>query len=301
MKFELNRLPDYTDDTLLMEIRRVAQFLGEGSFTITKFSKLSKVSLTTLRRRFGSWPSALEKAGLSHLYNAPAPTNKLRTASRSMTNDEILQEIIRVSKLLDRDTLTTQDLHRYSSIGLGSIRNRFGSIKAALHAAGLSESNHGRRYTDEECFENLLTVWTALGRPPHFQEMNSLPSTVGAKAYTQRWGTWNKALHVFVAYTELDLSKSSTISEPSAKSVQHPSLPIRNGSEKRDIPLGLRYNVLKRDCFKCVLCGNSPALVPGVILHIDHIIPFSKGGKSDFSNLRTLCLQCNLGKGTKSD
>ena len=59
----------------------------------------------------------------------------------------------------------------------------------------------------------------------------------------------------------------------------------------------MRYEVLRRDSFRCQLCGASAS--DGVLLHVDHIIPVSKGGKTEFSNLRTLCDRCNLGKGDK--
>lgn len=58
----------------------------------------------------------------------------------------------------------------------------------------------------------------------------------------------------------------------------------------------LRYQVLKRDNFKCCACGASPAKDPSVELHIDHIVPCSKGGETKFSNLQTLCSKCNIGK-----
>ena len=59
----------------------------------------------------------------------------------------------------------------------------------------------------------------------------------------------------------------------------------------------MRYDVMKRDGFRCVLCGMSSK--DGAILHVDHIIPVSKGGKTVMSNLRTLCERCNLGKSNK--
>ena len=40
-------------------------------------------------------------------------------------------------------------------------------------------------------------------------------------------------------------------------------------------------------------CGKGP---PEVKLHIDHILPASKGGDSKFENLKFLCEQCNLSK-----
>ncbi len=58
----------------------------------------------------------------------------------------------------------------------------------------------------------------------------------------------------------------------------------------------LRYQILKRDNFKCCACGASPAKDPAVELHIDHIIPYSKGGETTADNLQTLCSKCNLGK-----
>ena len=59
----------------------------------------------------------------------------------------------------------------------------------------------------------------------------------------------------------------------------------------------LRYDVMKRDGFKCALCGSS--VDDGVQLHVDHIFPVSKGGKTELSNLRTLCDRCNMGKGAR--
>lgn len=57
----------------------------------------------------------------------------------------------------------------------------------------------------------------------------------------------------------------------------------------------LRYQVLNRDGYRCVICGACAK--DGAKLHVDHIKPVSKGGKTELSNLRTLCDRCNLGKG----
>lgn len=70
-------------------------------------------------------------------------------------------------------------------------------------------------------------------------------------------------------------------------------------THKRAIPLGLRYEVLERDGGRCLLCGRSP--VDGIQLHVDHVIPWSKGGRTELSNLQTLCQECNLGKGNRSE
>lgn len=77
---------------------------------------------------------------------------------------------------------------------------------------------------------------------------------------------------------------------------------VSKASRERERSLmsdSLRYDVLKHDKFKCTICGRSAE--DGVKLHVDHIIPVSKGGKTEMSNLRTLCDQCNAGKSDKYD
>lgn len=66
------------------------------------------------------------------------------------------------------------------------------------------------------------------------------------------------------------------------------------GRGSRTIPLTLRFQVLRRDDFRCTYCGRKP---PEVILHIDHEAAFSSGGPTKIENLRTSCRECNLGKG----
>ena len=75
---------------------------------------------------------------------------------------------------------------------------------------------------------------------------------------------------------------------------------ISREHQRRIMTNSLRYDIMKRDGFKCVLCGRS-AKEDGVKLHVDHIIPVSKGGKTVPDNLRTLCDSCNIGKRDKYD
>jgi hypothetical protein len=56
----------------------------------------------------------------------------------------------------------------------------------------------------------------------------------------------------------------------------------------------LRFEVFKRDKFRCRYCGRRP---PDVILVIDIIHPVAEGGPSDILNLATSCVDCNAGKG----
>ena len=67
--------------------------------------------------------------------------------------------------------------------------------------------------------------------------------------------------------------------------------------ERAKMSDSLRYDILKRDNFRCQICGSSAS--DGVKLHVDHIIPVSRGGKTATENLRTLCDRCNMGKSDK--
>ena len=67
-------------------------------------------------------------------------------------------------------------------------------------------------------------------------------------------------------------------------------------AERKPISKKLRFEVFKRDSFRCQYCGRS---APDVILEVDHIVPVAKGGKNDVMNLITSCRDCNRGKGKK--
>lgn len=83
----------------------------------------------------------------------------------------------------------------------------------------------------------------------------------------------------------------------SAKPKTKPAVNKNKEYVREPISKSMRYDVLSRDNFRCCICGRSAE--DGVKLHIDHIYPVSKGGKTEISNLRTLCADCNLGKSNK--
>lgn len=59
----------------------------------------------------------------------------------------------------------------------------------------------------------------------------------------------------------------------------------------------LRQQIITRDKYTCQICGKY--MPDEVGLHVDHIIPISKGGKTVSSNLQVLCSKCNGSKANK--
>jgi HNH endonuclease len=60
------------------------------------------------------------------------------------------------------------------------------------------------------------------------------------------------------------------------------------------IPMATRRAVYERDGYRCRKCGSDRRL------SLDHIIAVTSGGDNSEENLRTLCLPCNLKKGSRN-
>ena len=64
------------------------------------------------------------------------------------------------------------------------------------------------------------------------------------------------------------------------------------------MPSGVRYQALAAYSARCAPCG---ATSKDRRIEVDHIVPRSKGGSNDISNLQALCDECNRGKSNKDD
>lgn len=67
-----------------------------------------------------------------------------------------------------------------------------------------------------------------------------------------------------------------------------------HASRKQKIDLAVRFAILKRDGYRCQICGSTAA--SGAVLEIDHKVSRAKGGTDNRANLWTLCFDCNRGK-----
>lgn len=108
-------------------------------------------------------------------------------------------------------------------------------------------------------------------------------------------GASREALRTLIeAYREWQ-SCGNTYRETRTKSRPAPKHRLIRVPRQRDGWLKLRFTVLKRDGYRCQICGRTTQ--DGIKLEIDHKVARSKGGSDDPSNLWTLCFDCNRGKG----
>ena len=68
--------------------------------------------------------------------------------------------------------------------------------------------------------------------------------------------------------------------------------------KKQHIPLNLRRRIIERDGLHCVYCDED---LSSAEIHMDHVIPESRGGHTTYNNLQVTCRKCNLAKGTLSE
>jgi hypothetical protein len=64
------------------------------------------------------------------------------------------------------------------------------------------------------------------------------------------------------------------------------------------IPPEIRRAVINRDGHVCGICGSA---VEPTDVHLDHVIPYSRGGPTTAENLRVTHSKCNLQRGNRVD
>lgn len=203
---------------------------------------------------------------------------------------------------MGRGYVTRTEYEKHGRFNYGERTKKYGGWGSLLKVAGLEQTpfrtGPKQMCSEKELFEEIERVWIKLGRQPSSTDFEKNEFKYGRNTFLRRFGGWRKALEAFVDYinSEDDEEKSEIVPEEGVhdktlidqKSFKHKT--------KRDINLRLRFKVMARDHFKCCKCGKSPATDPSVVLHIDHIYPYSKGGETIMENLQTLCSDCNLGK-----
>ena len=220
---------------------------------------------------------------------------ELNVYHRNTSDHELIADLKNVANMLEKNTVTLEEYNEYGHFHSTTLTRRFGSWFKCLDLAGLVPSRSRIGISNEELFEEIENIWVKLGKQPSYTQMRDMTG-FSMGTYEKRFGGWRNALKAFVNYINGD---DSLVEVPrnSPENLQNIRM-IEDDKHKtsRSINLRMRLLVLKRDNFKCCICGASPAKDPSVELQVDHIKPWSKGGETIIDNLQTLCSKCNIGK-----
>ena len=105
------------------------------------------------------------------------------------------------------------------------------------------------------------------------------------------WSWQDSIKSVFLDRVTIVSQYDRVISSPSF-SMKLPSvIALKSYIKPQSNPNFTRFNVFLRDKFMCQYCGSKKELT------FDHLLPRSKGGKTDWRNVVTACSSCNVKKG----
>ena len=172
--------------------------------------------------------------------------------------------------------------------GKKAIVNHFGTWNNLLLMLNIPITKEIEHLSKQDIFNVIKKVWIELKRQPTLYEFEKYGKHT-KKIIAKNFGTWNNALSQFCEYQKLLGESTFDADTP------------YNHKTNRVPSAQLRLKVLKRDNYRCVKCGRSPANTPNLELHVDHILAYSKGGETTLKNLQTLCQDCNLGKSDLDD
>jgi hypothetical protein len=292
MEFKLNEYHrNVSDEEFIADVKLVCETRGLKTITAKEYSEYGKYHSSTIVRRFGSWEKVLLLARLE---------TKGHNFMYTFCDEDVISDVCRVAELLHKDTITRDDYAKLGKYHSSTVSRKYGgSWNNVLELCGM-RLNVDRDITNEDLFEEIERIWMLLGRQPTTTDIRKGITKYSLNTFTRHFGSWRKALEAFVEYInneeqdnlvevdQSDNSETNIVASESDLSYKHQT--------QREPNLRLRFLVMQRDNFKCCACGASPAKDPSVELHIDHIIPWSKGGETVMDNLQTLCSKCNLGK-----
>jgi len=296
MEFKLNEYHQgVSDDEILEDIKRVSSEYGNQYLSISAYESIGKYCESTIQSHFGSWSNVQIKLGLR--------TKRNSVEMKRISDEELVNDLLRVANFIESRKVTSTQYYEKGKYSAPTIKARFGSWSSFVEKAGLEQTDFIKPISNIELFEELERIWILLTRQPTTSDMKKGISKISLDTYMRRFGGWRNALVAFIEYINTDDTdndesknkKNGTLENITEKNI----IEIIERYQKRttrNINLKLRFRVLQRDSFKCCYCGASPAKDTSIELHVDHIVPWSKGGETILENLQTLCSKCNLGK-----
>lgn len=109
--------------------------------------------------------------------------------------------------------------------------------------------------------------------------------------------SWQEAVKaVFLGRVNIVSHYETTVRSPTFEMRLPSVISLKEYVTSARKPAFTRFNVFLRDRFSCQYCGDA---FPTQELTFDHVIPRSRGGRTNWENVVTACGECNLVKGNR--
>jgi hypothetical protein len=166
------------------------------------------------------------------------------------------------------------------------INRMFGSFQAACDSLGIETHSKKPIYTDDDLLGLFEELWRWRQHPPTIGDIKKYRETRNrfptSATLVNRFGNYKRFVKTFSDY-KLGIIEKRDVLKLGPE-----------GNLRKPFSTKGRFEVLTRAKYRCEICGASQA--DGAKLHVDHIVPVSKGGGNEPENLRCLCEPCNLGR-----
>lgn len=282
-----------SNEDIISDLKRVAILIGKSSLTRDQYRQHGKYGTTTVSRHFGSWNKALSIAGL--------PLTHFGVSRHDICNseDDFFKDVKSVALRLNVESITLGVYRDHGRYDATQMLRTYHSWDIILKKSGLSSTKfrigQGKQINDKELLEEIMRVWDEIQRQPKTSDFHDGKFRFSLNTYIRRFGSWRKSLETFEKWIDEDDRAEEILIQNEVGKTPY----LDRGS--RSIPLRLRLKVMDRDGYRCVKCHATRQTDPTLVFHIDHIIPWSLGGKTELNNLQLLCSTCNLKKNNKID
>ena len=221
--------------------------------------------------------------GAAFVFDCALPLTRVNEA-------EILESLRRYASERVGQRLTVKDYDRWPGRACrgATVISRFGTWRGALRRAGI-EGGRAKQYAPAELVEILERVWRQIGRRPG-KTMLARVARVSYQPFERHWGKLEWACRAVEAFHAGKITREQLL-----RGNTHRARARREGMAP-----GVRFAIMERDGWRCVLCGRGAKSEPPVELEVDHIVPVSRGGGDEEGNLRVLCVECNRGSGARA-
>lgn len=179
---------DITRESLIEEIRRVAQKLGRDYLSINEFYTETGISQPQVLRYFDRWNDAVIEAGLKPLDKKGRPDKV-----RGLQKHQLIERMKEVAQEIGTDYLTRQEFQKRTGVTWSPVYRLFpGGWIEALKTAGLKPHDaYKTKIPDEELFNDYFRITNELGRFPTYYEVGHR-SKYSKNVYARRFGNFTE-------------------------------------------------------------------------------------------------------------